>query len=119
MTRLIETDFWRDSWNSNDRNMLSNEIDPTVSRGNGLFVRSITTTEVHGGCQLGETGSKHLRSCRLEPSLSTEPTAPRFLSIQPEFQEGTRYRAGRHGPVKLEFQRKTVLVIVTNENIDR
>src|SRR5438093_8467943 len=99
--------------------MLSNEIDPTVSRGNGLFVRSITTTEVHGGCQLGETGSKHLRSSGLEPRLSTEPTAPPFLSIQPWFQEVTRYRAGRQGLVKLKFQRKSVLFIATTENIDR
>src|SRR6266566_4588487 len=94
MTRLIETDFLRDSWNSNDRNMLSNEKDPTVSRGNGLFVRSITATEVHGGCQLGDTGSKDLPSCLLERNPSNEPTGSRFLSIQPEFQESISMAGG-------------------------
>jgi len=79
--------------------MLSNEKDPTVSRGNGLFVRSITATEVHGGCQLGDTGSKDLPSCLLERNPSNEPRHRGSYRSNQSFRKAFRWRADRHGPV--------------------
>src|SRR5213594_527260 len=99
--------------------MSSNETDPTESRRDDLFVRSITASEVHGGCHHPQNSYKDLQSCGLELPFLEETRALRFLSVQPKFQSMHRRLAYGYWSYDVEFRRKTVLVIHNSENLDR